>query len=87
MSNAYDFCLNTGLGNVVDVRGCTVDLDGASGETDGNGISLTTVMFLLAAALGGWALVTTMRRPELPPLPPKRPQDIAIPSSRDNESE
>ncbi len=87
VSNAYDFCLNTGLGNVVDVRGCTVDLDGASGETDGNGISLTTVMFLLAAALGGWALVTTMRRPELPPLPPKRPQDIAIPSSRDNESE
>ena len=87
VSNAYDFCLNTGSGNVVDVRGCTVDLEGAAGNDEGNGIGLTTFLFLLAAALGGWALVTTMRRPELPPLPPKRPQDIAIPYSRDNESE
>ena len=87
ISNAYDFCLNTEPGRVVDARGCEVSLDSASGENDDDGIKLSTVLFILATGLIGWAVVTSMRRPQLASIPPQRPKDIAIIQSLDEESE
>ena len=87
ISNAYDFCLNTSPGRIVDTRGCEVSVDSASSENDGNGIDLTSVLFVLAAGLVGLAVVTTMRRPQIAPLPPTRPKDIVNIQSLDDESE
>ena len=87
ITNAYDFCLNTATEQVVDIRGCDITSDGASGESDSDAIGLSTVLFTIAAGLAGWALVTTMRRPQIAPLPPPRPKDIAIIQTDGDESE
>ena len=66
--NAYDFCGNSPVNAVVDERGCEATVLDPAGETDDDGLSASTVIFLLAGAVIVYAVYTNAKRPG-PPLP------------------
>ncbi|DAC06780.1 MAG TPA: hypothetical protein D7H88_07445 [Candidatus Poseidoniales archaeon] len=78
--NAYDFCLNSALGTTVDERGCEAEAIEPSSDTDGEGMGVTTVLFLLAGAVILYAVYSNMQRPG-PPLP-KTPTTFEMPPAR-----
>ena len=80
MVNAYDFCLNSALGTTVDERGCEAEAIEPSSDTDGEGMGVTTVLFLLAGAVILYAVYSNMQRPG-PPLP-KTPTTFEMPPTR-----
>ena len=74
--NAYDYCLNSPAGSTVNERGCETNQVNAAGDAQGDGISPTTVVFILAAGVVMYAVYSNARRPG-PPLP--KPETFAIP--------
>ena len=78
--NAYDFCLNSALGTTVDERGCEAEAIEPSSDMDGEGMGVTTVLFLLAGAVILYAVYSNMQRPG-PPLP-KTPTTFEMPPAR-----
>ena len=78
--NAYDFCGNSPVDSVVDERGCETTSVNPASETEESGVSLSTVLFLLAGAVIVYALYTNSQRPG-PPLPKIAPE-TAVPPIR-----
>jgi len=78
--NAYDFCLNSAFGEVVDEQGCATKVDGAASENDDGGFGLAGWLFLAAGVIVAWAVIANNQRvgPALPKedvamAPPPRP--------------
>ena len=78
--NAYDFCLDSSFGTTVDERGCEPTSIKPSSDTDSDGMSMATVLFLLAGAVIVYAVYSNMQRPG-PPLP-KTPTTFEVPPAR-----
>ena len=78
--NAYDFCLDSAIGTTVDERGCEPTGITTSTSTEGDGMGMATVLFLLAGAVIVYAVYTNMKRPG-PPLP-KTPTSFEMPPAR-----
>jgi hypothetical protein len=76
--NAYDFCGNSPVDSVVDERGCETTSVNPASETEESGVSLSTVLFLLAGAVIVYALYTNSQRPG-PPLPKIAPETTVPP--------
>ena len=80
VENAYDFCLDTTDGATVNERGCEAATITPSSDTEGDGVSASMVLFLLAGAVIVYAVYTNLQRPG-PPLP-KEPARFEAPAQR-----
>jgi hypothetical protein len=78
--NAYDFCLDSSIGTTVDERGCEPTSIKPSSDADSDGMSMPTMLFLLAGAVIVYAVYSNMQRPG-PPLP-KTPTTFEVPPAR-----
>ena len=74
--NAYDFCLSSPAGITVDERGCETNVASTASEADDEGVSVATVLFVLAAAVVAYAIYSSAQRPG-PPLP--KTETVQIP--------
>ncbi|MEC8707802.1 MAG: thrombospondin type 3 repeat-containing protein [Candidatus Thermoplasmatota archaeon] len=74
--NAYDFCLSSPAGITVDERGCETNVASTASEADDEGVSVATVLFVLAAVVVAYAIYSSAQRPG-PPLP--KTETVQIP--------
>ena len=75
--NAFDFCLSSPAGSTVNERGCETNVVDAASQSEGDGLSPATALFILAAGVVIYAVYSNTKRPG-PPLP--KPETFVIPS-------
>ena len=75
--NAFDFCLSSPAGSTVNERGCETNVVDAASQSEGDGFSPATALFILAAGVVIYAVYSNTKRPG-PPLP--KPETFVIPS-------